>query len=314
MKRTLRILILSLSLLLTLSLLSLAFTTQWQTQFNGSTGYAPDLPDWGEFYIGSCSGQEHHLVGDGTLRMDQGGTNTDCFGAYYRDNAAFPGTFPTDQDVRVMWRFNYDQKEWMGTQAGQVTGRYGYPQYYGVSGVDNDQYDKYHVEADGSWGSWNVANPIWSASTEDEWHTATFDFICDGQQMDWWMDGSNIHSVSNGPVLPPGDEGRPYQFWMGNLLTTGGGNRSWTEFLLDYVHIYAVERPLMNTPTPGTGTTQTVTWQGVSNTQQPDGTTWGIEYQPRFCTDATCTNVVWTAPWQSELSHTFGALSPNTDY
>ncbi|MEM7027999.1 MAG: Ig-like domain-containing protein [Chloroflexota bacterium] len=299
------------TLLILLPVLAYGFTRQWHTHFDGATGNNPDLPDWSEYYIGPC-GTEHRLSG-GVVQM-RGGTSDECFGAYYREKDTFPGTFPTNQDMRVMWRFQYTELEHMGTQAGQVTGRFGAPQYYGISGVDSSVANFYHVETSGAWGTRDVNNPLWSSQSEDAWHVATFDFLCDGQHMDWWMDGGNIHQVTNGPVLPPNDDGRPSQFWFGNLLTTGGANRDWTDFEIDWLYIYAVERPQMNTPIPGSGGTQAVNWNAVSNTQQPDGSTWGIEYQARACTDTVCSNVVNISSWGSSLNHTFTNLSLNQTY
>ena len=48
-----------------------AFSLSWQTDFSGSSGHNPDLPDWSEFYVGAC-GTEHRLEG-GLLRMQGGG-------------------------------------------------------------------------------------------------------------------------------------------------------------------------------------------------------------------------------------------------
>ncbi len=161
-----RILPLILALFILFPGLIAAFSTQWSTQFDGSTGDNPSLPDWSEYFIGG-GGQRHRLTGIGTLEM-KADTGASYFGAYYRDNADYANTFPTDQDVRVMWRFKYNDLDWMGTQAGQVTGQYGFPQYYGVSGVDNNSVDFYHVETDGSWGTRDVNNPLWSSSSTSQ--------------------------------------------------------------------------------------------------------------------------------------------------
>jgi uncharacterized repeat protein (TIGR01451 family) len=173
--------------------------------------------------------------------------------------------------------------------------------------------DYYHVEANGAWGAWNVNNPMWSSRSEDIWHTATFDFLCDGQRLHWWMDNANFHTVTNGPLLPPGDPARPYQIWFGNLIEAGGVN-GWTAFDVDWVHIYAVERPQMTAPTPGGGGTQAISWNAVPNTQQPDGTTWGVEYEARACSDPNCANVAQTGPWTPATNHTFNGLALNQTY
>jgi len=291
--------------------LALAFSSQWQTHFEGGNS---DLNQWSEFQM-NCSGQNHSVSGS-AVRM-RAGYGTDCYGAFYRDNAGRPGTFPTNQDVRVMWRWRYPDWGKYGTQAGQVTGRYGGPQYYGVSGVDtgNGDTDYAHVESSGSWGSWNVDNPMWRSSRRDTgWHVSTFDFICDGQRMAWFIDGNRFHRVTSGSALPPGHESRPYQFWFGNLISRVPSDGEWTNHDIDYVYIYAVERPRMNTPTPGSGGAQAVSWNAVANTPQPDGSNWGIEYQVRGCTDPNCGNVVGTSPWQSGTGYTFSGLEANRRY
>jgi len=162
-------------------------------------------------------GRSAGYVGDGECAAGGGcaaaptpaDTGAPCFGAYFRDNSAFPATFPTNQDVRVMWKYWYDSLNWMGTEAGQVTGRNGSPQYYGLSGVNNGAVNYYHVEANGPFGQWDLNNPLWKDSAVGVPHTATFDFICDGQQLDWWVDVTNIHSVNNGTPLPPNDPRPP---------------------------------------------------------------------------------------------------------
>jgi uncharacterized repeat protein (TIGR01451 family) len=290
----------------------LAFSTAWQTHFDGGSG---ELNQWARHLIGDCGGQNHTVSGSSVqMRANYG---TDCFGAYYRENAAYPGTFPTAQDVRVMWRWRYPTWGKYGTQAGQVTGRYGGPQYYGVSGVDtgNGDTDYAHVEANGPWGAWNVDRPLWRTGRRDTgWHSSTFDFICDGQQLAWWVDGQRIHQVTNASALPAGHESRPYQFWFGNLLSSTPSNGDWTGFDLDYVYVYAVERPQMQPPGAGAGGTQAVSWQAVANTPQPGGSSWGIQYQARACTDPGCAGVVGTSNWQSGTSYTFSGLEVNRTY
>ncbi len=287
----------------------LAFGTQWSTHFDSGG----DLNQWDEFLIGSCSGQDHGVSGSSVrMRADHG---TECFGAYYRDNAGHPGTFPNGEDVRVMWRWRYPEWGWMGTQAGQLTGRYGGPLYYGISAVDNDSRDYAHDTSYGAWGSWDITNPKWRTSSRDTgWHVSTFDFICDGQQMYWHADGSRYHQVTNGTALPANHESRPYQFWFGNLLSTGGIGHDWTGFDIDYVYVYSVPRPQMNTPSPGSGGTQAVSWNAVANTPQPGGASWGIEYQVRACTDPNCSSVADTSSWQSGTDYTFSGLDVNRTY
>ena len=235
--RLLLSLILTMSLVIVLDDLVGAFSTQWSHDFNYNTGTNPNLPEFSEYLIGAgCGTGQNHSVNN-SLIMDVNGTGTDCFGAYYRDNSNFPGTFPTDKDVRVTWRYMYNSLKWMGTEAGQITGSMGSPQYYGLSGVDNDDYNKYHVESNGPWGSWNVSKPMWASSTEDVWRRATFDFICDGKNMYWWMGTTMFYAEENGPVLAPNDPSRPYQIWFGNLLVSGGKGNSWTEFEADDIHV-----------------------------------------------------------------------------
>lgn len=301
---------------LTLALLAgsaaLAFSSQWSTHFTGSG----DLGQFDRYLIGDCSGQ-NHSVSNSSVHM-RAAYGTDCFGAYYRDNNNHPNTFPTDQDVRVAWRWRYSGYEKYGTQAGQVTSAYGVVQYYGMSGVDttgaggNTNFP--HVVTSGPWGSNGVDNPLWRGSAYDtSWHTSTFDFICDGTQLTWWLDSGKIHTAA-GPARPAGDPYRPYQFWFGNLLTDTPSNGDWTGFDLDHVHIYAVERPQMNIPVPGGGGTQAVTWNAVPNTPQPDGSTWSIEYEAQVCPDPNCTNPVGSSGWQAGTSYTFSGLEANRTY
>ncbi|MCL4298428.1 MAG: DUF11 domain-containing protein [Anaerolineae bacterium] len=292
--------------------IALAFSTQWSTHFNS----AGDLGQFDRYLIGDCAGQNHSVSGSSVhMRANYG---ADCFGAYYRDNNNHPNTFPTDQDVRVTWRWRYSGYEKYGTQAGQVTSAYGVVQYYGLSGVDttgaggNTNFP--HVVTNGPWGSNGVDNPLWRGSAYDtNWHTSTFDFICDGTQLTWWLDSGQIHQAS-GPARPAGDPYRPYQFWFGNLLTDTPANGDWTGFDLDNVHIYAVERPQMNTPVPGGGGTQAVTWNAVPNTPQPDGSTWGIEYEAQVCSDPACSSPLGSSGWQAGTSYTFSGLEVNRTY
>jgi uncharacterized repeat protein (TIGR01451 family) len=288
----------------------LAYTTQWGTHFSGSG----DLGQWDRHNVGACSGQQHWV--DSSSAHMRAADGAHCFGAYYRENST-RSTFPTDQDMRVMWRWRYPEWGWFGTQAGQLTGRYGWPQYYGVSAVDNNATDYAHVEANGPWGHWDVDSPIWRTSTRDtSWHTSVFDFICDGTQLTWFVDGNQVLSRS-GSALPVGHNDRPYQFWFGNLLDDAGpesGKDDWTGFDLDYLYVYAVERPAMNTPSPGSGGTQPVTWNAVPNTQLPDGSTPDIEYQVRACADPNCASVTTTAAWQPGTAYTFTGLQVNRTY
>jgi len=287
---------------------ALAFSTQWSTHFDSGG----DLGQWASFQT-NCSGQSHSVSGS-SVHM-RAADSTECFGAYYRDNAGHPGTFPTGEDVRVMWRWRYPEWGWMGTQAGQLTGRYGGPLYYGISAVENNSRDYAHDTSDGSWGSWDITNPKFRTSSRDtSWHVSTFDFICDGQQMNWYADGSRYYQVTNGTALPAGHESRPYQFWFGNLLASGGIGHDWTGFDIDYVYVYAVERPQMNTPGAGSGGSQPVSWNAVANTPQPSGSTWGIEYQARACTDPNCRNVTATSAWQAGTDYTFSGLEVNRTY
>lgn len=282
---------------------ALAFSVQWHTDWNSSG----DLAQWSEYNIGA-SGQQHSVSG-GQVHM-RARYGTERFGAYYRDNNNRPGTFPTDQDVRVMWRWRYPVWEFYGTQAGQVTSAYGVIQYYGVSALRHPggDVDYSHVEANGPFGSWNVDRPMWKSSALDtSWHVSTFDFICDGQQMDWWIDGQRIHQAT-GSALPPGSPDRPFQFWFGNLLNGTPAAGDWTGFDIDYIYIYAVERPQMNTPPPGGGGTQAVSWQAVGQAPQPDGSSWPVQYQVRVCDDPSCGSVVATSGWQAGTSYTFSGL------
>ncbi len=291
----------------------LAFSNHWSTQFNSSN----DLFGlWRQYMVGACGGQNHSVSGG--LAHLAASYGTDCFGAFYRDSYnGSPNTFPTDQDVRVMWRWRYPAWGKYGTQAGQITSAFGVTQYYGVSAVDtgNGDTDYAHVESDGDWGHWDVDHPMWRSSSRDTgWHISTFDYLCDGQVMDWWVDGNKFHHVGNGTVRPAGDSWRPAQFWFGNLITSVPGSGGWTNHDLDYVYIYAVERPQMTTPSPGGGGTQTVSWQAVSNTPQPDGSSWNIEYQVIVCTNPGCGTVVDTSPWLSGTSHTFTGLPLQATY
>ena len=163
---------------LTLTTLVWAFSTQWSTHWDGGNS---ELGQWSEYLVGACGGQDHSVSGSSVvMRADD---DTECFGAYYRENSTRP-TFPTDQDVRVIWRWRYPEWGWFGTQAGQVTGRYGWPQYYGVSAVDSSVANYAHVEANGPWGKWDVDDPIWHTGTRNtSWHTSVFDFLCDGQTL-----------------------------------------------------------------------------------------------------------------------------------
>ncbi|MFC1975408.1 Ig-like domain-containing protein, partial [Chloroflexota bacterium] len=285
----------------------LAFTRQWRDNFSGGMG------GWDQYLIGNCGGQNHYTSG-GQLHM-RASYGTDCFGAYYRENNGHPGTFPTTEDVRVMWRWRYLDYELYGTQAGQLTGRYGWPQYYGMSGVNTGgSTNDAHVLSEGPWGTNTVNNPLWRSRTTS-WHVSTFDWLCDGVNMRWYMDGSLINQENNSAYyFPPGHESRPYQFWMGNLLADVPSNGNWTPFDVDYVYIYAVQRPQMNTPTPGSAGTQTVSWNTVPNTTQPDGSTWSIQYQVRACNNASCSNVQSTSPWQSGTSYTFTGLPLQRTY
>ena len=224
-----------------------AFSLVFSDHFSGSMGA------WERYKIGDCSGQRWSV--SGSLVRQEAQDGTDCVGAYYRDNNERPGTFPTADDVRVTWRFRYPQIAHYGTQAGQVTSAYGVTQYYGMSAVESDDV---HVLTDGPWGRRDVNNPLWRSRTTD-WHTATFDWVCDGTQMKWWMDSSKVYQVNNAAYYrPPGDPYRPYQFWFGNLLTDVGSNDDWTHFHIDYVHIFKVERPHLNTPAAGSGGSQPV--------------------------------------------------------
>jgi uncharacterized repeat protein (TIGR01451 family) len=296
---------------LLLAALVWAFSTGWSTHWDGGNG---ELGQWSRYNIGSCSGQNHSVSGSSVHMRANNGTR--CFGAYYRRTLEWPGTFPTDQDVRVTWRWRYPEWGWFGTQAGQTTGMV-WPQYYGVSAVDSTVANFAHVEADGTWGHWDVNSPIWRSGARDtSWHTSTFDFLCDGQQLAWWIDGGQILNLS-GPAFPAGDHNRPNQFWFGNLLNDVGpqpGKDDWNGFDIDYIFVYAVERPQMNAPAPGSGGTQAVSWNAVSNTQQPDGSTWNVEYQVRACTDPNCSSVVATSPWQAGTGHTFTGLEVNRTY
>jgi uncharacterized repeat protein (TIGR01451 family) len=288
-----------------------AFSTFWSTHWDGGNS---ELNQWSGHNVGACSGQSHSVSGSQVHMRAADGAR--CFGAYYRENST-RSTFPTDQDVRVIWRWRYPEWGWFGTQAGQLTGRYGWPQYYGVSGVDIPTTRYAHVEAYGPWGHWDVDSPIWKTNGIDTgWHSSVFDFICDGTELKWYVDSNQVLSRT-GSAIPPGHNDRPYQFWFGNLLDDAGpqpGKDDWNGFDIDYITVYAVERPAMNTPAPGSGGTQPVSWNTVPNTQLPDGSTPGVEYQTRACTDANCSNVVATSPWTSGTTHTFTGLGLNRTY
>lgn len=301
-------------LILALAAVVSAFSNQWSTHFNGGNG---EFGQWDPYKIGACGGQSHS-VSNSQVHMTAA-PGTDCFGAYYRDNNGRPGTFPTDQDVRVMWQWRYPQFGKYGSQAGQVTSAYGVVQYYGMSGVDTKQVGgdtrDAHVLTDGEWGRNTVDNPLWQSGDNDHnWHTSTFDFICDGRELTWWIDYQQIKRITNGTPRGAGDPYRPYQFWFGNLLTDVPSAGDWTHHDLEYVYVFAVERPVMNTPTAGSSGVQVVTWNPVPNTPQPDGATWTIQYQVQACSDPNCTSVIKSSDFQAGTSYTFTGLPLQQTY
>lgn len=288
-----------------------AFSLQWSEAWSSD-----DRGDWQKYQIGACSGQSHSVSG-GALHMSAS-YGADCFGAYYRTNTDHPGMFARSQDIRVMWRWRYPDREKYGTQAGQLTGNYGWPQYYGLSAVNTggsgNTKNSWHVLTDGPWSTQTVDNAI-SYGTDTNWHIATFDWLCDGADLYWWLDTSKIKEAhSSSYAFPINHESRPWQFWQGNLLTGTPDNGAWTPFDIDYLQIYTVERPQLNSPTPGGGGIQTVSWNAVANTSQPDGSTWAIEYQVQACANATCNSVMLSSPWQSDTSYTFSGLPLNQTY
>lgn len=294
--------------------IALSFSTHWSTHFNGGNS---DLNKWSKYKIGACSGQSRSVSGSQVHMSASYGT--DCFGAYYRENNSTPGAFPLDADVRVMWQWRYPKYDLYGVQAGQVTSAYGVVQYYGMSGVDTRQVGgntrDAHVLTDGEWGRNTVDNPLWRTVDNDHnLHTSTFDFICDGRELTWWADAQQIKRITNGTPRPVNDPYRPYQFWFGNLLTGTPSDGDWTSLDLDYVYIYRVERPQMNTPAPGSGGAQPVSWNAVPNTQQPDGSTWGVEYQVQACSNSNCSTPIATSDWQSGVNYTFTGLPLQQTY
>ncbi len=304
--RRYRSVVVAIILALTVFDIVMAFQTQFYDQFNSMSA-------WNRHLIGDCGGQNHYTSG-GQLHM-RASYGTDCFGAYWRREDYHPGTFPRTEDIRVMWRWRYTNFDKYGTQAGQVTGNWGWPQYYGMSAVNTGgSRNDYHVISDGDWGAYQ-ADEAHHYGRNTNWHTSTFDWLCDGTQMKWWVDSSLVHQENNSAYYwPPSHESRPFQFWMGNLLSTVPSNGSWTQFDMDYVYIYSVQRPQMNTPGSGSGGTQAVSWNTVPNTTQPDGSTWGIEYRVRACTNASCGSVQQTSNWQSGTNYTFTGLPLNRTY
>ncbi|GIK42096.1 MAG: hypothetical protein BroJett011_59290 [Chloroflexota bacterium] len=313
--RTLRMsLILANALALIVVGITLAFSNQWSTHFDGGNG---DLNQWSKYLIGNCSGQQHNVSNSQVHMLANYGTK--CFGAFYRDNNGKPGTFPTDKDIRVMWQWRYPQYAKYGTQAGQVTSAFGVVQYYGMSAVDTKSVGgntrDAHVLTDGEWGRNTVDNPLWRSPDSDRnWHVSTFDFICDGRELTWWVDSSQIKRITNGTPRGPGDPYRPFQFWYGNLITSVPSSGGWTSHDLEYVYIYAVERPTMSTPSTGSGGSQPVSWNGVPNTPQPNGAMWGIEYQTQVCSNSNCSTALQTANWQSGTTYTFTGLPLQQTY
>ncbi|MCL4299174.1 MAG: DUF11 domain-containing protein [Anaerolineae bacterium] len=294
--------------------IALAFSNHWSTHFNGGNS---DLNQWSKYKIGACSGQSQSVSGSQVHMSASYGTN--CFGAYYRENNSTPGAFPLDVDVRVAWTWRYPKYATYGTQAGQVTSAYGVVQYYGMSAVDTKQVGgntrDAHALSDGEWGRFTVDNPMWrSPDSDHNLHTSTFDFICDGRELTWWMDNQQLKRITNGTPRPVNDPYRPYQFWFGNLLTGTPAKGNWTSFDIDYVYIYRVERPQMNTPAPGSGGSQPVSWGAVPNTPQPDGSTWGIEYQTQVCSNSNCSSPLATSDWQSDTTYTFTGLPLQQTY